>query len=189
MSETKGKLIVVSAPSGAGKTTLVHYLLEEIPDLEFSVSCTTRDQRPMEVEGVDYYFVTVDAFQQKIEEGAFVEYEQVYEGFYYGTLKSEIDRIRENGKNVIFDIDVQGGINIKKAYPDSLAIFIAPPNQEALRSRLESRNTESKESLEMRVAKSTEELSYQDAFDVVIVNDDLEEAKSEIKEVVEGFVN
>ncbi len=185
----KGKLIIVSAPSGAGKTTLVHYALEKIPNLSFSVSCTTRAQRANELEGEDYYFVTVDEFQQKIEEGLFVEYEQVYEGLYYGTLKSEIDRLTSKGNHVIFDIDVQGGINLKKHYPDALSIFIAPPSVDELSHRLRSRNTEDESSLTMRIAKAEEEISYQDEFDVVIVNDDLEEAKSVIKEVVEGFIN
>ncbi len=188
-SEKKqGKLIIISAPSGAGKTTLVHYLLEEIPDLEFSVSCTTRAPRENEREGKDYYFISVDEFQQRIEKDLFVEYEQVYDGLYYGTLKSEIDRIIDAGKNVIFDIDVQGGVNLKKQYPKALSIFISPPNVAALRERLSSRNTENEATLEMRVSKSEKEMAFQNQFDVVIVNDNLEEAQKEIKKVVEVYL-
>lgn len=188
MNSKKGKLIIVSAPSGAGKTTLVHYLLKEIPDLEFSVSCTTRPQRENETHGKDYYFITVEEFKEKIENEEFVEYEQVYEGLYYGTLKSEISRILEKGKNIIFDIDVQGGINLKNQFPESLALFILPPDIETLRNRLQSRNTESTESLQMRIKKSEEELGYQDKFDLVLINDDLENAQLQIKKMVENYL-
>lgn len=184
-----GKLIIVSAPSGAGKTTLVKHLLEEIPDLEFSVSCATRSPRPNEVHGKDYYFISAEEFKQKIDKQEFAEFEEVYEGSFYGTLKSEIQRIWDKGKSVIFDIDVVGGINLKKIYPEnSLSIFIMPPSVEELENRLRNRNTESEEKLKMRISKAEQELLLAPQFDTVLVNENLEESKKEMVDLVNTFL-
>ena len=189
MVSKKGKLIIVSAPSGAGKTTLVKHLLEEIPDLEFSVSCATRNPRENEVHGKDYYFISSEEFKQKIENQEFAEFEEVYAGSFYGTLKSEIERIWAEGKTVIFDIDVVGGLNLKKLYPDnSLAVFIMPPSVEELENRLRNRNTESEEKLQMRVKKAEHELLLASKFDVVLVNENLEVSKQEIEDLVKNFI-
>ncbi len=188
--ENKGKLIIVSAPSGAGKTTLVKHLLEEIPNLEFSVSCATRNPRENETHGKDYYFISADEFKQKIDNQEFAEFEEVYEGSFYGTLKSEIERIWAKGKSVIFDIDVVGGINLKKIYPEnSLSIFIMPPSVKELENRLRNRNTESEEKLKMRIDKAEKELLLAPQFDKIIVNKHLEESQREIEELVVLFLN
>lgn len=185
-----GKLIIVSAPSGAGKTTLVKHLLENFNSIEFSVSCATRNPRENEVNGKDYYFLTPEEFKQKIENQEFAEWEEVYSGSFYGTLKSEISRIWANGKAVIFDIDVEGGINLKKMYPNnSLSVFIMPPSVDELEKRLRARNTESDDKLQMRVEKAEKELILAPKFDAIIVNDDLEKSKLEILELIYEFLN
>ena len=186
----QGKLIIFSAPSGSGKTTLVHHLLQQ-PELNlaFSVSAASREKRPNEVDGKDYYFISPEEFQQKIKEDAFVEWEEVYKNNYYGTLKSEVERLLNEGKNVIFDIDVKGGLNIKKQYPDnSLAIFVQPPSITELKHRLETRQTETPEKIKMRIDKADEEMQYAKDFDVIIINDDLEKAKEEAYHTVKSFL-
>jgi len=185
----KGKLIVFSAPSGAGKTTLVKYLMEQIPSLSFSVSAASRKPRKNEVDGKDYYFLTVDEFKKKIEEQAFVEWEEVYKDHFYGTLISEVERIRNEGLHVVFDVDVKGGVNIKKQFgKDALAVFIEPPSIEALEQRLQNRATDSKKDISIRVAKAKEELAFAPYFDVIDVNDDLNIAKKEVLKVVTEFI-
>ncbi|MRI62697.1 guanylate kinase [Ornithobacterium rhinotracheale] len=185
-----GKLIIFSAPSGAGKTTLVKHLLKTRNDLAFSISCATRAPRKGEVDGVDYYFLTPEEFKQKVANNEFVEWEEVYENHCYGTLKSEIERIWNAGKNVVFDIDVQGGINLKKQFGGkALSIFVQPPSVETLAQRLRDRNTDSPEKLEMRIAKATKELEFAKDFDTILVNDDLEVAKKEVNEIVENFIS
>ncbi len=186
----KGKLIIFSAPSGAGKTTLVKYIMSAMDDLAFSVSAASRKKRPGETDGKDYYFMTVDEFKQKIRNGEFIEWEEVYKDHFYGTLRSEVERIRNSGKHVVFDVDVKGGLNIKKIYgDDALAIFIKPPSIETLKQRLIQRGTDDRKEIETRIAKAERELSYADRFDVIIVNDDLEKAKREAYKVVKDFLN
>ncbi|NDV78379.1 guanylate kinase [Dysgonomonas sp. 511] len=189
--DKKGKVIIFSAPSGSGKTTLVNYLLEyKALNLEFSVSATSRAPRGTEQHGVEYYFFTPDEFRQKIAEDGFLEYEEVYEDRFYGTLKTEVDRILNSGANAIFDVDVVGGCNIKQFYGDkALAVFIMPPSIEELRRRLVGRNTDSPEVIESRIAKAEYELTFAPRFDVVIVNDDLDKAFGELLEVVSDFVS
>ncbi|HSO87170.1 MAG TPA: guanylate kinase [Draconibacterium sp.] len=185
----KGKLIIFSAPSGAGKTTIVRHLLEKNLNLEFSVSATSRSPRPNETPGKDYYFLSVEEFKQKIENDEFLEWQEVYKGIYYGSLKSEVERIRNLGKNVIFDVDVVGGLNIKKFYGDeALAIFVQPPSVEELRKRLISRSTETEEKIQMRIAKAEHELSFAGEFDVAITNNDLTQACKEAEEIIRGFL-
>ena len=186
----KQKVIIFSAPSGSGKTTLVRHALEEFPGLEFSVSCTTRLPRGNERNGHDYYFITPDEFREKIKEQAFVEYEEVYKDNYYGTLKQEVDRIWNAGNIVIFDVDVKGGVSLKKYFGDkALSIFIIPPSIEELERRLIGRNTDDPETIKIRVAKAEEELSFQDQFDDVIVNTDLSDAKKETAILIRNFIN
>jgi len=185
-----GKLIVISAPSGAGKTSIVHQLLKDIPELSFSVSASSREMRENEVHGKDYYFLGVEGFQQMIRENAFLEWEQVYENQYYGTLKSEIERIWGEGKTVIFDVDVVGGLNIKKQYPkECLAIFIMPPSLEVLAERLIGRGSESDESVKKRLDKAEEEISKNKNFDNIILNDDFKTACEQTKEIITNFIN
>ena len=185
-----GKLIVISAPSGAGKTSIVHYLLKELPNLCFSISATSRVKRDNEFDGKDYHFLGVEQFKQKIKEDAFLEWEEVYDNQYYGTLKSEIDRIWNIEKTVIFDVDVEGGINIKKQYPsECLSIIIMPPSIEVLKERLKNRGAESEESLAKRLSKAEEEISQNQKFDMVILNDDLQIACTETKEVIINFIH
>ena len=185
-----GKLIVISAPSGAGKTSIVHQLLKDIPELSFSVSASSRERRENELHGKDYYFLGVEGFQQKIKEDAFLEWEQVYENQYYGTLKSEIERIWSEGKTVIFDVDVVGGLNIKKQYPkECLSIFIMPPSIEVLAERLIGRGSESDESVKKRLDKAEEEISKNKQFDTIILNDDFEIACEQTKEIITNFIN
>ncbi len=185
----KGKLIIFSAPSGAGKTTIVRHLLEKGFDLEFSISATSREARHTEMHGKDYYFLSPEDFAKKVENDEFLEWEEVYKGTSYGTLKSEVERIRNNGKNVIFDVDVVGGLNIKKYFGDeALAVFVQPPSVEELRKRLTARSTESEEKIAMRVAKAEHELSFAPQFDVIIVNDDLEKAFEEAEKVLVDFL-
>lgn len=187
----KGKLIVFSAPSGSGKTTIVHHLLEqEELNLAFSVSATSRAKRGEEVNKKDYYFISNEKFQEYIDADNFVEWEEVYKGTKYGTLKSEIERLWEAGKNVIFDIDVKGGLNIKKQFPkETLAVFVKPPSVEELKKRLESRGTESLEKIQMRLDKANEELSYSREFDTILINDDLAKAKKTATYLVKGFLS
>ena len=184
-----GKLIVISAPSGAGKTSIVHHLLKSMDELSFSVSASSREKRDNETHGKDYYFLGVEGFQNKIKEDAFLEWEQVYENQYYGTLKSEIERIWSEGKTVIFDVDVIGGLNIKKQYPkECLSLFIMPPSLEVLAERLIGRRSESDESLQKRLDKAEEEIAQNQQFDTIILNDDLEIACEETMEVITNFI-
>ena len=176
-SPKHGKLIIFSAPSGAGKTTIVHHLLTKNYNLEFSVSACSRDMRTNEKEGVDYYFLGLETFKQKITENAFLEWEEVYPNQYYGTLKEEVDRILKKGANVIFDVDVEGGLNIKSQYgSQALAIFVMAPSIANLRERLEYRSTESQESIDRRIEKASKEMAYADRFDETLLNDNIEAA-------------
>ncbi len=182
------KVIIFSAPSGAGKSTIVGHLLKKFPFLEFSISATSRKPRGEEVDGVHYYFFTTDQFESKIKNGEFVEYEEVYAGSYYGTLRSEVKRIWDKGHIIVFDIDVKGGVNLKKLYNENaMAVFIQPPTVETLRERLVSRGTDSPEAIEKRVAKAAEELTYAEHFDKIIINDNLNEALAEAEQIVEAF--
>ena len=179
-----------SAPSGAGKTTLVRYLMGEIPSLSFSVSAASRKARKNEVNGKDYHFLTVDEFNKNISKGAFVEWEEVYKDHFYGTLSSEVERIRNKGQHVVFDVDVKGGINIKKIFgKDVLAVFVEPPSINALKLRLENRATDSKKDIQTRIEKAKEEIDFAPFFDVIIVNDDLDIAKKEVFEKVSEFID
>ncbi|QKG53758.1 guanylate kinase [Hymenobacter sp. BRD67] len=186
----QGKIIVFSAPSGAGKTTIVHRLMELIPELNFSISACTRDRRGRaEVNGKDYHFITVADFQDKIRHNEFVEWEEVYEGAFYGTLKSEIERIWATGKHAILDVDVKGGLSIKAFYKErALAVFVRPPSIEALAERLTARATDSTSSISSRVYKATFELAFEDKFDVTVVNDKLEEAVAHAEKLVRDFI-
>ena len=186
----KGKLFVFSAPSGSGKTTLVHHLLRQGLPLGFSISATSRKPRGEEQDGKDYHFLTEKAFKQKIGEDAFIEYEEVYEGTFYGTLKSEVDRLWSEGKHVLFDIDVKGGLKVKEQYPEeTLAVFVQPPSIEALEERLRSRGTETEEKIQQRLDKSAGELVFSQDFDVILVNDDLTTAKREVVRLVKQFIS
>ena len=180
-------ILIFCAPSGSGKSTMVRHLLTKYPDtFELSVSCTTRPPRGEEQNGREYYFISREDFEQKINEGLFVEYEQVYDGLYYGTLRSEIDRIQAAGHIVIFDIDVKGGMNIKRLFgDDALAVFICPPSIETLRSRLEGRGDTSKEMIEKRLAKASIEMQDAPLFDVRIINDDLNRATDELDRLIQ----
>lgn len=185
-----GKLFIFSAPSGSGKTTIVKHLLNKDFNLEFSVSATSRAKRGTEVHGKDYYFLSSEEFKQKINNNEFLEWEEVYDGCYYGTLKSEIERIKNKGNNVIFDVDVVGGVNIKKYYQnDALAIFIQPPSIEELENRLRSRNTDSQEVITERIKKFKFELSFANQFDKIIINDKLDEALKEAELTLTEFIN
>lgn len=184
-----GKLIIFSAPSGAGKSTIVHFLLQQDLNLEFSVSATSRKPRGVEKNAVDYYFISVEEFRKRIYTNDFIEFEEVYPDLYYGTLKSEVDRISKKGNNIIFDVDVIGGLNIKKQYGDqALAIFIAPPSIEELHNRLEKRGTDTPEMIEKRVKKADYEMTFSDEFDKVIINDILESAQLEAVNAVRVFL-
>lgn len=184
-----GKLIIFSAPSGAGKSTIVNYLLSLDLNLQFSISATSRPPRGTEKHGIEYYFLTPDQFRLRISNGDFLEYEEVYTDKFYGTLKSEVDRIIGAGGNVVFDVDVVGGCNIKKYYGDkALSVFIEPPSIEVLRTRLENRGTDSPEIIESRIAKAEYEMTFAPQFDVVIHNDSLEHAKAETLKVVSDFL-
>lgn len=182
-------MVIVSAPSGAGKTTIVQHLLKQELDLEFSVSACSREKRANEVEGKDYYFIPVEDFKKKIRNDKFVEWEEVYPEQYYGTLRSEIERIWAKGNHVIFDVDVIGGINLKQKFPDqSLAVFIMPPSVEELEKRLIRRSSDSDKSIRERIEKATKEISYSSQFDAVIVNDILETALEEAELIVHNFL-
>lgn len=183
------KVIIFSAPSGSGKTTLVKHCLDVFPDLQFSISCTTRDLRGSEVHGIDYHFVSPDEFRQKITEEAFVEFEEVYEDKYYGTLKSEVERIWARGKVVIFDVDVKGGISLKKYFGDqALSIFIMPPSVAELELRLISRGTDDVETIKTRVHKAADEMAFKNEFDVILINSDLEVAKKNVEDLLKKFL-
>ena len=184
-----GKCIIFSAPSGAGKTTIVHALLNVGIGLEFSVSACSRDPRPNEVDGKDYHFLGIDGFKKQIDAGAFVEWEEVFTNNYYGTLKSEVERIWENGKAVIFDVDVIGGLNLKKIFgADALAIFVQPPSYEELEKRLRYRSTETEDKIQQRMAKASKELSTASEFDSILVNADLDKAIENAKNLVTQFI-
>jgi guanylate kinase len=187
----KGKMLIVSAPSGSGKSTIVQWLMKEHPELSlyFSVSCTSRAPRGAEQDGVEYFFLTPEEFKTKIQNNEFLEYEEVYENRFYGTLKQQVERQREAGQNVVFDVDVKGGVNIKKYYGDeALSLFIQPPSVEELRRRLEGRATDTAEAIAQRLAKAEYELTFAPQFDRVIVNDDLNAAKQEALQIVQDFL-
>ncbi|RXJ52927.1 guanylate kinase [Gelidibacter gilvus] len=187
----QGKLIVFSAPSGSGKTTLVRHLLQqEELNLEFSISATSREKRNNETDGKDYYFLDAQAFKNRIKNDEFLEWEEVYRDNFYGTLKTEVKRIWAKRKNVIFDIDVSGGLRIKRKFPDqTIAIFVKPPSIDELKIRLKKRQTESNDKINMRIAKASAELATAPLFDVIVINDDLENAISESYKLVSDFVN
>jgi guanylate kinase len=184
-----GKAIIFCAPSGSGKTTIVKHLLQNNPDLGFSISASTRDKRGRtEQDGKDYYFLTPEEFKEKIVNDEFIEWEEVYEGNYYGTLKEEIERVWKNGKNVIFDVDVKGGLNLKKYFGDkALAIFVKVPSLEILEQRLRGRGTESHASLSQRLFKAKFEMSFQNEFDVVLINEDLKTSLAEAQRMYDEF--
>jgi guanylate kinase len=183
----KGRVLVFSAPSGAGKTTIVKYLLNEFPELIFSVSATTRKPRAGEVHGREYFFISEDEFKKKIENNQFVEWEKFYD-YYYGTLREFVDENLENGKFVVLELDVKGAVSIKNQYPDAVLIFIAPPSIEELKNRLKKRNTETEEDFKKRIERAEMEMEYMNKFDYVIVNDDLEKAKNLAKEIVKKII-
>lgn len=184
-----GKLIIFSAPSGSGKSTIINYLLQQGLNLHFSISATSRSPRGEEKHGKEYYFLTPDEFRSRIAAGDFLEYEEVYKDKYYGTLKSEVERILNNGDNVIFDVDVVGGCNIKKYYgKQALSVFIQPPSIEELRNRLEGRGTDTPEVIESRIAKAEFELGFAPKFDTVIINDNLTKAQAEALKIIKEFL-
>ena len=184
------KVIIFSAPSGAGKSTIVNHLLGQYPELEFSISATSRAPRGQEKHGVEYYFFSADEFRKLIAEDSFVEYEEVYAGSFYGTLKSEVDRIWAKGHTIIFDIDVQGGVNLKRFFGEkALSVFIQAPSVEILRTRLVGRGTDTEEAIERRVAKAASEMEFAEGkFDYVLINDDLQTAKTEAEKVIGDFL-
>ena len=186
------KLIIFSAPSGGGKSTIINYLLEEHPELKlaFSISATSRPPRGKEQHGVEYFFLSPEEFRQRIDKGEFLEYEEVYPGRFYGTLKAQVEKQSEEGQNVLFDVDVKGGVNIKQYYGNrALSLFIQPPSIKELRSRLEKRGTETPEVINDRIARAEFELSFAPQFDKVVVNDDLEVAKAETLQIIKDFIN
>lgn len=183
------KVIIFSAPSGSGKSTIVSHILKLHPEMEFSVSATSRAPRGQERNGIEYHFFTADEFRKMIAEDKFVEYEEVYAGSFYGTLKSEVQRIWDKGHVIIFDVDVKGGVNLKKYFRDkALSVFIQAPSVEELRKRLIARGTDSAEAIAKRVAKASEEMTYADKFDYILVNDDLQKAYAEAEKVVDDFL-
>lgn len=190
MHKNSGKLIVFSAPSGSGKTTIVHHLLSQKElNLDFSISATSRERRGAEIDGKDYHFISSEDFKKHIEKDEFVEWEEVYHNNFYGTLKSEVERIWEQGKHAIFDIDVVGGLRIKKKFPDqTLAVFVQPPSIEEMERRLRNRQTDTEEKIQERVAKAERELKFAKDFDVILVNDNLETAKKDAIKLVNEFI-
>lgn len=190
LEEITGKCIIFSAPSGAGKTTLVHRLLEASSRFAFSISACSRDPRINEIDGKDYYFIGIEGFRNKIQDNAFVEWEEVYKDNFYGTLKSELIRLWSAGKTVVFDVDVVGGLNLKKFFKNkALAIFVQPPNMEILEERLRNRKTESEEKIQMRIAKAHEEIKRSNEFDVIVENNILEDAVERVLYLANEFVN
>jgi len=190
MSSIHQKILIITAPSGAGKTSITHFLMREFPVLQFSISAATRDARGNEKHGVDYYFISMDEFKQKIQQKEFAEWEMVYEGKYYGTLKSELKRIWGNQRIPVLDIDVKGALHVQQQYPENtLSIFVEPPSVDALKIRLMARGTETEESLQARVSKASYEISFKDHFDKVIVNDNLDNACAQAKLIVGNFLN
>lgn len=187
----KGKLIIFSAPSGAGKSTIVKHLIDHSGiDFGFSISATSRAPRGTEKHGVEYFFLTTEEFKQKIAEGAFIEYEEVYPGCFYGTLKAEVERVLNLGKHMLFDVDVKGGLSIKKLYGEqALAVFVQPPSVEELNRRLVNRATDSEEMIAKRVSKAEWEMQFAPEFDLIIVNDNLEKAQQETEKIVKEFLN
>ena len=188
----KGKMLIVSAPSGSGKSTIVQWLMQEHPELKlyFSISCTSRAPRGTEQNGVEYFFLTPEEFRKRIDNNEFLEYEEVYHDRFYGTLKQQVENQREQGQNVVFDVDVKGGVNIKKYYGDeALSLFIQPPSVKELRRRLEGRGTDTPEAIAERLAKAEYEMTFAPQFDHVIVNDDLETAEQNTLQIIEQFLN
>ena len=188
----RGKLIIVSAPSGTGKSTIIGWLMKEHPELNlaFSISCTSRAPRGTEQNGVEYFFLTPEEFRQKIDNDEFLEYEEVYAGRFYGTLKAQVERQLEAGQNVVFDVDVKGGVNIKKYYGDeALSMFIKPPSIAELRRRLEGRGTDAPEVIDQRIARAEFELTFVDKFDTIVVNDDLTQAEEDALSIIEEFLS
>ena len=186
----KGKIIIFSAPSGSGKSTIINFLMQQNLNLAFSISATSRPPRGTEQHGVEYFFLSPEEFRQRIERDEFLEYEEVYKDRYYGTLKEQVEKQLEQGQNVVLDVDVKGGCNIKKYYGDrALSVFIQPPSVEALRQRLIGRGTDSPEVIEDRIARAEYELSFADKFDTVVVNDDLEKAQQEALRILKDFLN
>lgn len=184
-----GKLIVFTAPSGSGKTTLVRHILSAIPETAFSVSATTRPRRSHEVHGRDYYFISEETFRRWIGYGAFIEWEEVYPGQFYGTLRTEIDRLHQLGKHVLFDVDVKGALNIKRLFPaETLAVFIKVPSMEELEHRLRARGTETEEGIRKRLQKARQELAFEHAFDVTLLNDQLDRTMMEAEDIVRKFL-
>ena len=189
---SRGKLIIISAPSGTGKSTIISWLMREHKELNlaYSISCTSRAPRGTEQNGVDYFFLTPEEFRQRIDNDEFLEYEEVYHDRFYGTLKQQVENQREQGQNVVFDVDVKGGVNIKKYYGDeALSLFIQPPSVEELRRRLEGRGTDTPEAIAERLAKAEYEMTFAPQFDHVIVNDDLETAEQNTLQIIEQFLN
>ena len=187
----KGKLIIISAPSGTGKSTIISWLMKEHPELNlaFSISCTSRAPRGTEKNGVEYFFLTPEEFRQRIDNDEILEYEEVYEGRFYGTLKSQVERQLEAGQNVVFDVDVKGGVNIKKFYGDkALSLFIQPPSINELRKRLEGRATDAPEVIDQRIARAEFELTFADKFDKIVINDKLEYAENDALEAIKAFL-
>ena len=187
----RGKLIIFSAPSGTGKSTIINWLMKEHEELHlaFSISCTSRAPRGAEQNGVEYFFISPEEFRMRIEDDEFLEYEEVYTDRYYGTLKSQVERQLEAGQNVVFDVDVKGGVNIKKHYGDeAMSIFIQPPSIDELRRRLEHRATDAPEVIDQRIARAEFELTFADKFDKIVVNDDLEQAKADVLKLVQDFI-
>ena len=188
----RGKLIIFSAPSGTGKSTIISWLMKEHKELNlaFSISCTSRPPRGMEQNGVEYFFLTPEEFRQRIDNDEFLEYEEVYADRFYGTLKSQVERQLEAGQNVVFDVDVKGGVNIKNHYGDkALSIFIQPPSIQELRRRLEGRGTDSRDVIDQRIARAEFELTFADKFDRIVVNDILEYAEADALEIIQTFLN
>jgi guanylate kinase len=185
----EGKCIILCAPSGAGKTSITKYLLEQDLGLEFSISACTREKRKNEKDGVDYHFLSIDDFKKRIDNDEFIEWEEVYKDNYYGTLKTEINRIWKSGKNVIFDVDVEGGLSLTKYFGEkALAIFIQPPSMEALEERLRGRGTEDEEKIQKRLAKAEKEMSYAKWFDTIIVNVNLQKSQQEALQIIKSFL-